>query len=1191
MYFHGFDFPLEPGLVVEMTDGYTERTHTIFDLAITNLDKVLERVSGTADPGEVETYACISGVCRKVVAAVNENREWIADYLGLVNIAPGATGEARQYDNEGNFTRVIWEIPVSVTLISPAEDEHLVSSMVSFAWEDIPDVVLYNFQLSLVSNFSTLLLNTTTTEPGYTYGAALTNGQVYYWRVRPYYDTTWQDWSPAGKFYAMTPPLAPAPVSPVNGAILFINNPMLIWNPVANIDHYQLQISETSSFNVLLTDINLASGITEYIPDPPLSDGLYYWRLRAIDAQGVSSPWSVYHWYTLNNAVPVLSSPAEGEVTPGTPVYSWLVKAGAKAYVFEYYDDEDPNAPVHTSPELTTTSYKPPIQPTGTYSWRVGAKDALENWSWSEMRVVTIELPVPAKAVLRSPASGLYVFTPDPLLEWNEVPYAEAYDIQYSTSYLFTESTIVAVPGGSSVTEKVITGLENKKYYWRVRAVNMVGEATPQYGAWSSYRSFTVSTARPVLYSPGDTRTIPGTPLYRWLGKTGARAYKFEYYQELEGGIENILHTSLELTTTSYKPPTQPQGTYSWRAGAKDALENWVWSEPREVTITLPVPAKAVLSSPASGAYVFTSNPILKWNEVPYAETYELQYSTSYRFSDPTTEVVADGTIVIEKEISGLENGKYYWRVRAVNNTGEATPQYGAWSSYRSFTVNTNGPVLYSPADNAEALGTPLYRWLAKTGARAYKFEYYQVLDEGNENVIHTSLELTATSYSPPTQEAENSYQWRVSARDAYGNWSPWSAVRRITIDYPLPVKPLPTSPLSGAFVRDTTPVLAWNAVPYGHHYQVQISTSYRFYPSTLVRVLEVEDGALDTGSLTEDDYAPLSDRRYYWRVRAVNPQDGPGAWSVYRSFTIDTINPAVPALYSPVNNAFTYDTTPSLTVRAADGARYYRYQVADASDFSSILVDSGEGAKIGTTFTVPLAMALPYREAYYWRVKSIDAALNESDWSTPRSFTVTFQRSPASGAYTIDSTPALAWYPVYGALEYELEIKDDPAYAENQGFLNYVRSTGRYTVHTVSSLAPLPQGRYLWQVRVRTASGWRETPWRPLTVYATPLPAAPALVAPANGAVLSTPALTWNNTATSADKVEIWVDNSTLFTSREFQGVFEVSQTDATLPALPGGRYFWKARALTSLASPGRGVVTGTSRCHPTHRLEVKIR
>ena len=55
----------------------------------------------------------------------------------------------------------------------------------------------------------------------------------------------------------------------------------------------------------------------------------------------------------------------------------------------------------------------------------------------------------------------------------------------------------------------------------------------------------------------------------------------------------------------------------------------------------------------------------------------------------------------------------------------------------------------------------------------------------------------------------------------------------------------------------------------------------------------------------------------------------------------------------------------------------------------------------------------------------AIDAAENQSEWSAPRTFTVTIHTAPANGAFTTDTTPTFTWVAVTGAT-YRLSVADN---------------------------------------------------------------------------------------------------------------------------------------------------------------------
>jgi large repetitive protein len=203
----------------------------------------------------------------------------------------------------------------------------------------------------------------------------------------------------------------------------------------------------------------------------------------------------------------------------------------------------------------------------------------------------------------------------------------------------------------------------------------------------------------------------------------------------------------------------------------------------------------------------------------------------------------------------------------------------GAWSAYRIFTVDTIAPlapVLVSPADGIDFIGTPLFKWRASAGAKYYQFAHS--LSDDPSAATYTSSELTILSHKPPTLDVMTTYFWFVRAKDLAGNWGDWSDARTVTVVPPKPSRVVLSSPATNYFTNDTTPDLAWKSASYGDTYQIQIASNYTFKT-----IVQEADGIGDL-TFTADT---LADGKYYWRVRAINANDMPGAWSAYRIFTI----------------------------------------------------------------------------------------------------------------------------------------------------------------------------------------------------------------------------------------------------------------------------------------------------------------
>jgi hypothetical protein len=251
----------------------------------------------------------------------------------------------------------------------------------------------------------------------------------------------------------------------------------------------------------------------------------------------------------------------------------------------------------------------------------------------------------------------------------------------------------------------------------------------------------------------------------------------------------------------------------------------------------------------------------------------------------------------------------------------------------------------------------------------------------------YTSAEITVLTHKPPAI-ALGSFYWRVRAKDAAGNWSPWSAARMVTITPPKPSSPVLLNPKSGTFTNNITPTLEWASVAYGQLYEIQISKSYTF--KILVDT--------HTGNGLNYTSIALADGTYYWRVRAKNMAGVNGSWSSYRTVKVDTLAPSTPVLSAPANNS-TMVGTPTFKWLAASGAKYYVFEYDDDPAFGSPEYTSAE---ITVLTHKPPAIALGI---FYWHVRAKDIAGNWSPWSTPR--LVTVNNSTTTKTLTVQNTGA----------------------------------------------------------------------------------------------------------------------------------------------------------------------------------------
>jgi hypothetical protein len=386
-------------------------------------------------------------------------------------------------------------------------------------------------------------------------------------------------------------------------------------------------------------------------------------------------------------------------------------------------------------------------------------------------------------------------------------------------------------------------------------------------------------------------------PTFSWLPVTGAKFYQIQIdddntfanpeYITPGGAIPGT-----PLTITSFKPSNLKVLTvYYWRVRAIDAAGNaGNWSESFSVSILPLIPGVPSQVFPANAGLINDSTPDFRWNSVLNADSYEIQVSANTTFNpvEQSGKVVNNGLTYTPP--SGLINqGKYYWRVRAVNAKGEP----GAWSAMWPFMLDTlppSPPVLALPLEN-DVLppGMPVFSWIPPAGAALYQFEYDDNSDFSSpayispDGTIAGLPAISATSFKPPSMTPAVPYYWRVRASDAAGNRGDWSPARRITIQAPLPGVPILSSPFDKSFTSYRTPVFTWSPSLNGYYYEIQVSSTATF------TVIIKDEVTVSANQLTLSFPGDLPVGDLFWRVRALNINGKPGIWSTANKLTLLT--------------------------------------------------------------------------------------------------------------------------------------------------------------------------------------------------------------------------------------------------------------------------------------------------------------
>jgi hypothetical protein len=277
---------------------------------------------------------------------------------------------------------------------------------------------------------------------------------------------------------------------------------------------------------------------------------------------------------------------------------------------------------------------------------------------------------------LISPANNAAISdTTLPPLDWSDVVDPSTNDVDYRIQV----ATNVSFSAASIILDQIVedsnlddaTARPNGSYWWRVKSVNYLGAEST---AWSPSRKFTLDTVPPAV-GPNTTApscgaaTTNNRPTFTWGSVPTAVKYQ----------IQVDTHnppTSLMIVTTarSYQPPAQLlYTTWHWRARGLDAANNaGPWSTVCNVIVN-----SAAGIAPVPNRFT-TSTPTLTWTPISWATSYTIEIYRSPAVSAANlayTNASIPGSATSHQVATPLDNGTYYWRVRAVGPSGP-----GNWS-------------------------------------------------------------------------------------------------------------------------------------------------------------------------------------------------------------------------------------------------------------------------------------------------------------------------------------------------------------------------------------------------------------------------------------------------------------------------------------------------------------------------------
>ena len=482
------------------------------------------------------------------------------------------------------------------------------------------------------------------------------------------------------------------------------------------------------------------------------------------------------------------------------------------------------------------------------------------------------------------------------------------------------------------------------------------------------------------------------------------------------------------------------------------------------------------LSSPSDGIIYTTSvQPTVSWNSVSGANKYILDWDTISSFSSPKFRTFT--TTYTYVTLNALLYGtKYYWRVRAVNESANDTSDY---SAVRNFTT-CSAPTLSSPNDGIvyTSIVRPTVSWNTITGVGSYILEWDTV--PLFSSTMFRTFTTTSTSVSINGLQYGTKYYWRVKATNSNdSDTSSYSEVRNFTTCS----APILSSPSNGmVYTTMVRPSVSWNSITGAGSYILEWDTVSSF-SSTMFRTYTTSSTSIYINGL-------LYSTKYYCRVKATNTNDSDtSSYSEVWNFT----TAGTVTLSSPTNNPSPtgrFYSRQYLRWNTLPGSSEYMIQLDTTSDFSSSVLRN-VSVSISSTNTdsyyEKCVYDLYYGTMYYWRVCAI-SSVDTTDWSETWQFHTMddvqlFFPSDTSANGTYFTRQEFQWQNSLGSTLYIIQLDTTPSFSsgllQTYTATNTNSNTDTYRSKTISDMRYGTM--YYWRVCSANAvdtSGWSAT-WR----------------------------------------------------------------------------------------------------------------
>lgn len=688
-------------------------------------------------------------------------------------------------------------------------------------------------------------------------------------------------------------------------------------------------------------------------------------------------------------------------------------------------------------------------------------------------------------APLSAPLSLKSTGSNPPELSWAPVAGAVRYEVEADTEPGFSSPPVHTTTVDTSYVPQTL--LAAGDYYWQVRAI----DADNVDSDWAAGSDFTISpvdppsglktnddAGAPSLAQPDDPPTLTWTPV------AGAKSYTVQVAQDSTFSGAKVYTTQSPRLVVS--DPLAPQ-SYVWHVKAElDTGIESQYSANASFTVGSIATPSGLRVIGTDGNTIADNQDvqdvILDWSAVPGAKSYDLQVSKDNSFS--ASSIVDNRTGLVATRYSPAttyDNSQYFWRVRAVDLSGNPTVWSDAGPTTPAPTFRrqwTERPSLVVPDPSQD--GAVVHDPVSLQWTPVHHASHYQVQLGSDPNFSPGTFNqclVAGTTYTPGSFEydvvsgnaSRNSNDqclptpgaityWRVRGLDAPFSSNNGTGVQGLWSDthsfiYSTDADRLTgTSPADGATVD--VPVLSWSPVRGAETYAISVLQSGSTVASTTTHALSYVP--VPWGS------TPLAAGSYTWTIVAKDPNGTALTPTETHNFKVSGSIPSdgSPALTAHTGNSSTTTTRAPLlswTPVQPTGSQKITYKIDAGQHGTGVWFDPTSSNispnLLETALAYPavtdISTAFSKPGSYDWQVKAYDGntllatspvytftvaalaavpsqqlALSASDFSAGRGCTATVGGTAA--CQSVPATPVIDWQPVAGASFYVLYIAKD---------------------------------------------------------------------------------------------------------------------------------------------------------------------